>query len=140
MRRVRGVVLGAGEGFFHGLPEGRKEDRFELRSGLPEFLFLNGRTVQTDGLQGRRAKTRQRGCAHSTSRSALRAPARLMACKMAMTSRAVAPMVCKPRMSSSTVAPSFSCTAWRGDSCAFTVVSGTTFVSPVFEKGAGWDT
>src|ERR1017187_5812798 len=74
-----------------------------------------------------------------TSKSASSAPAALMACKIEITSRAVAPMLCNPPTNSSILAPSPISRRFAGLSLACTSVWPTTSVFPA-ESGAGWET
>src|SRR5271165_2917740 len=74
-----------------------------------------------------------------TSRSASSAPAALIACKIEITSRALAPILCNPPTNSSTLAPSPISRRFAGLSLACTSVLPTTSVFPG-DKGAGWET
>src|SRR5262249_4311138 len=111
-----------------------EQDSFELAGRL-----LDSMRARIGRLGGRY----EGGCCDSvhqiTSRSAWSAPAGLMACSMAITSVAVAPIFCSPFTSCSTLAPSVSSILRAGACSAFTVCSGTTSVLPL-DKGLGCET
>src|SRR5580704_17800781 len=137
------ILPGKGrEGFLKRLQHGSDQLRFKLPRRLRALAEgrrrqgrKRGRPGQTGrrpvrrGKTGRSRHTRRRNTrnpAHQiTSSSASRAPAALIACRIEITSRAVAPMACRRVTKSSTLAPSFRATLRAALSEAVTLVSGT---------------
>src|SRR5262249_27375030 len=78
---------------------------------------------------------------HCTTMSACREPAVLMVCRMEIMSRGLTPSEFNPATSSSRVTPGSTTASLRsGSSWTWTLVRGTTTVTPVLEKGLGCET
>src|SRR5262249_38168035 len=78
---------------------------------------------------------------HCTVRSACRAPAVLMVCRMEIMSRGLTPSELRPATSCSSVTPGSTTASLRlASSCTSTLVRGTTTVTPVLENGLGCET
>src|SRR5262249_47550354 len=118
VRRVTFVLFLGCEAGLHRPPKSGQQHRLEFSCCLAKFPVptragvIGGKVVALRGVQrfGREQVGHGRHLVghYSTSKSAFNAPADFIACRIATTSRADAPIVCSPRTSSSTVAPSLS--------------------------------
>src|SRR5215471_6708048 len=145
----RGAGLGRlGHRPAHALEELGQEHGLEFLGDGGRLGTTGGRARRgVQGRVGRKQKSRdvelgQEGeWAHMSSRSAVRAPARLMACRMAMRSRGVAPIAFSPDTTSPMEAPlERTASAALSSVTPMSVLGTTVVVAPRGAKGGGCDT
>src|SRR5579863_8787197 len=138
----QGILAGqGGKGFFHRLQQRPDQAGLKLAGGLgaPAGEFRRHGQAGRDGRRKSGLRSSSNGIHQMTSSSASSAPAALMACRIEITSRAVAPIACRRVTSCSTLAPSLNSTLRAGASPALILVSGTTSVCPE-ASALGWET